>query len=140
VERPHPVAVKVEVEEQVEFAGRVLVSPDHRRRLLELLCCRPQHARYLRLVQPGQPPRLMRWGVGCRGLSGRRRGRSRRGEGKSRAGGWHSRCRLSPCQNLTTGVRHWDVDLWGRLRLACRPSGGWRRHRRLRLSSRDLPQ
>ena len=55
VQRPHPVAVQVEVKEQVELAGRILVSPDHRGRLLKLLYCRTQHARYLRLVQPDQP-------------------------------------------------------------------------------------
>jgi hypothetical protein len=63
----------------------------------EELCRRPQHVRYLRLVQPDQLSRLRREGVGRRGISGRGRGRS--GEGESRAGGWHRRCRLSPCQH-----------------------------------------
>jgi hypothetical protein len=134
VQRPQPVAAQVEVKEQIELAGGILVPPDHCRRSLKLFCCRPQHARYLRLVQPDQLPRLMRRRI-CRPyIRGRGGGRARRREGEGRARGWHCRCWFSPCQHLTAGARHRDVDLWGRLRLACRPSGGWRRHRRHRPS------
>jgi hypothetical protein len=94
-----------------------------------LFCCRPQHARYLRLVQPDQLARVSQGGVGRPCAGGRGAGCARR-----RGGSWNRRCWLSPCQHLTTGVGR-----RGRPMLAYRPRRWWRR-RRLRLRRRELPR
>jgi hypothetical protein len=95
----------------------------------QIVLLRPQHARYLRLVQPDQLARSRQAGVGRPGVGGRGAGCARRRDSSG-----NGRCWLSPCEHLTT-----RVGRRGRPMLVYRPRRWWR-HGRLRLRRRELPR